>query len=364
MSNLIEKRLIAKATHLGFPVSANFELTPVCNFNCDMCYVRTSYDKVKSLGGLTSVDSWLKIAEELKSLGCVFVLLTGGEPLTFPGFSLLYSRLSEMGFIITINTNATLIDDEIINIFKKYPPRRVNITLYGFSVESYKSLCHNSDGYNKAIAGLKLLKDNNIDIKLNLDVTKKINPEVNQILEFADKNNLPIAVNSYMFPFCRFHCYGERTPKEERVNELTASEYWIEFEKRLHKENFINSMKAKLESVKDKEVQQKDCVMDCRGGQSSLWITWDFNMAPCALMDSPHINLNEHSVSQAWEMTKESVKTLQPIEVCKGCKIKSFCPSCYASVKAELQACGNTDYVCKLSQYNYNRALSLVGNNN
>ena len=39
--------------------------------------------------------------------------------------------------ILTINTNGTLIDEELAEFLGKYKPRRVNITLYGTDEETY-----------------------------------------------------------------------------------------------------------------------------------------------------------------------------------------------------------------------------------
>ena len=48
-----------------------------------------------------------------------------------------------MGFIISINSNATLIDEKQVEWLSKYKPRCVNVTLYGASNETYKQLCNN-----------------------------------------------------------------------------------------------------------------------------------------------------------------------------------------------------------------------------
>lgn len=42
-------------------------------------------------------------------------------------------------------------------IFAKIRPRRVNVTLYGASGETYKSLCGDETGYAKAMRGIQLL---------------------------------------------------------------------------------------------------------------------------------------------------------------------------------------------------------------
>ena len=40
--NMVERRLFAKAYEKSVPIYGVLELTPLCNMNCDMCYVRLS----------------------------------------------------------------------------------------------------------------------------------------------------------------------------------------------------------------------------------------------------------------------------------------------------------------------------------
>lgn len=51
--------------------------------------------------------------------------------------------------IVTVNTNGTLLNEDWAAFFAKNPPRRVNVTLYGASGETYKSLCGDETGYGQ-----------------------------------------------------------------------------------------------------------------------------------------------------------------------------------------------------------------------
>lgn len=86
-------------------------------------------------------DFWLELARQAKEQGMLYLLLTGGEPFLYPDFWMLYEELVKMGFVISINSNGSLIDEKIIEKLKKYPPARINITLYGASDETYERLC-------------------------------------------------------------------------------------------------------------------------------------------------------------------------------------------------------------------------------
>lgn len=112
MNNLTyEKRLIAKAARSHTPINGSLELLPLCNMNCDMCYVRLSRSEMERQGRLRSAAEWISLARQMQKAGTLFLLLTGGEPLLFPDFKALYLELRKMGMILTINTNGTLMDE-------------------------------------------------------------------------------------------------------------------------------------------------------------------------------------------------------------------------------------------------------------
>ncbi len=109
------------------PINGTLELTTACNLSCRMCYVHSSAETPLTL----PLSEWLRIAEEMKDAGTLFLMLSGGEPLLYPSFRELFSKLKEMGFILTVNTNGTLLDREWADFFSENKPRRINISLYG-----------------------------------------------------------------------------------------------------------------------------------------------------------------------------------------------------------------------------------------
>ena len=136
--NPIEQMLVERAFRMRLPIACTLELTPLCNFDCRMCYVRLSGEELRGRGRLLSGSEWLRIAEEMKTAGVLFVLLTGGEPLLHPDFREIYRGLISMGMIVSVNTNGSLIDEEWADFFAENRPRRVNITLYGADEATYE----------------------------------------------------------------------------------------------------------------------------------------------------------------------------------------------------------------------------------
>ena len=63
--------LYQKAAAAGVPLSGTFELTPVCNMDCKMCYVRLSHREQEAIGPLADAAKWLQLFYNQLSLCCL-----------------------------------------------------------------------------------------------------------------------------------------------------------------------------------------------------------------------------------------------------------------------------------------------------
>ena len=133
------EQLDRKARAKGIPLSGQFELTPLCNFDCKMCYSHLTKDQMQSASLLT-VEQWKQIIDEAYAAGLIRVMLTGGECLTYPGFKELYLYLHSLGCEIRVLTNGTLLDDSWIRFFRDHPPILIQISLYGSDDDSYEKV--------------------------------------------------------------------------------------------------------------------------------------------------------------------------------------------------------------------------------
>ena len=112
----ISKYLTAKAAARKIPLSGVFELTSRCNFNCKMCYIHGMENMDSLRKDELSLAEWLSIAREAKKEGLLFLLLTGGEAMLRDDFAELYEALAKMGFRLVINTNGSMVTDEILDV--------------------------------------------------------------------------------------------------------------------------------------------------------------------------------------------------------------------------------------------------------
>lgn len=197
---VLQHSLFQRADISQTPLQGTFELTPRCTMDCAMCYIHMTPQELHSLGHEYSAAHWLKIAEEARAEGMLYILLTGGEPLLHPEFREIYTQLNKMGFIISINSNATLIDKKFMEWFAKYPPNRINVTLYGASNETYSRLCRYPGGYDRVTEAIALMQSAGINIKLNATISQFNVCDYKSILNFSKEHNIPIDMVTYLYP--------------------------------------------------------------------------------------------------------------------------------------------------------------------
>jgi len=81
-----------------------------------------------------------RIGREAVELGAFWCLITGGEPLLRKDFADIYLCLKNKGLLVSVFTNATLLNRDHIELFKKYPPRDIEVSVYGVTPETYESV--------------------------------------------------------------------------------------------------------------------------------------------------------------------------------------------------------------------------------
>ena len=320
----------------GIPISGTFELTERCNFNCKMCYVHDLKVKKDSL----SARDWIKLGEEAKKAGTIFLLLTGGEPLIRDDFPEIYEALIKMGFFISINTNGSLVD-RYIDLFKKYPPSRFNISLYGSDDETYKSLCE-VNKYQKVVDNIKLLKDNGFDVRMNMVLTPANAHCYKGICDRARELDTPLKPTTYSFPQLRLSKHDD----EVRLSPEEAARYTFAIDKYYKDTDSYNMKIDAYCGIPDGPHSDR---VRCRAGRASFWLTADGEMRPCGMLNEPNTYPLEIGFEKAWQQTMNKTSQIRLPKECIDCEYAGICMVCAAMCKAETGEFNKKpEYICKM----------------
>lgn len=351
----IRDRLWEKAGKEGFPLTAAFELLPVCNLSCKMCYVRKSMKEVQQEGGLKDGKWWLEKAKEASSYGLLFPLLTGGEPFLHPDFRQILTGMQDMGMQVSINSNATLIDRETAKWLGNHVPNRINITLYGASEKTYENLCGDGNAYKKVCDAVQWLKEYQVPVKFNTSITPQNVQDLEEMIRFAKKVESPIQAAYYMFPPVRRNqdMIGQNDrliPEEAGLARVKADflqgepEWFVGMAKRFS--YFVPLEKCNLQP--DENVKMK---MSCRAGHCSFWLDWQGNMRNCGMYSSVTLSTENRDFGEVWKELREQTHKVRYAPVCAVCPNQPLCHSCIAMVANECgDINGKPEYLCRMNQ--------------
>lgn len=331
---------------MGRPLNASFELTPRCNFNCRMCYIHRA-DSAKLKERELSTEKWLSLADEAADMGVLILLLTGGEPTIREDFDEIYTYCKRKGFSVHINTNGSLIDDKKLELFKRLPPTRINLSLYGFDKETYKTINGCPEAFEKSKEAALRLREAGIQTALSFSVTQYNLGDMENAYAFARENSFNCAAATYMYPAVRVDGKADRlSPEDSALATLACSKYRWGDKFRIDE----NALRELTCPDTDGDAAAEPCgePIRCRAAKSSFWLTWDGIMTPCGMMPLPKADVKEASLEEAWAAVREESAAIRTPAKCAACPDKKACNYCAASCYAETGSFSEApDYLCR-----------------
>ncbi len=347
----IERHLIRTASLTRTPVTGSIELLPLCNMNCDMCYVRLSPHEMEQKGRLRTADEWLLLGRQMRDAGVLFLLLTGGEPLLYPDFRQVYTGLKEMGMILTINTNGTLLDEDWADFFAQNKPRRINITLYGSDEAAYASLCHYPGGFEKTIKAIGLLRHRGVDVKVGGSLTKANGDDVEKLVALGEELDVPVRIDTYMMPATR-----EREKPYDMQSRLDPESAAAARIKALRLEmgdamflSYAQTMIAQIDGFQGGEAVPGP--MTCLAGSCSFTVNWQGELRPCVILTQPAASVFDMGFEKAWKTVSQGVQTIRLNAKCSACALRPLCRTCAACALLETgKHDGVPQYMCRYAE--------------
>ncbi len=159
------------------PINVTWELTLACNLRCKHCGSSAGSCRKNEL----SLARSLELCDELKELGTKEATLIGGEPLLSEKWFPVAKKLNSLGIKVNFVSNATIMSDEIVRKLKE-----AKISNFGISIDGKKETNDYIRGegvFDKIIASIKKLQENEIKVSIATTVSKFNYPELDEIYQ-------------------------------------------------------------------------------------------------------------------------------------------------------------------------------------
>lgn len=334
-----------KSREKGIPLCGQFELTPLCNFSCGMCYVHLDADQLAGRS-VMPVSVWKDLMHQAWEAGMMQATLTGGECLAYPGFDELFLYLHSLGCGVAVLTNGFLLDDRRIEFFLRHRPECVQVTLYGWNDDVYGRVT-GQRAFGTVTRNIRKAIDAGLNVKLTITPSTYLGDDVLETIRAAAGITRNYRVNSAIF-----------TPREEtgraRQRANPEADQYIRIDRLMKELRGLEAREISADRLPPVGGPHHVCEkrgLQCGGGRSSFVITWDGTLLPCNGLYGIRAYPLRDGFAEAWTRINREANNYPRVPECEGCAYKKACAGCaavlqqYASPgKQPLELCETVRY--------------------
>jgi radical SAM protein with 4Fe4S-binding SPASM domain len=312
------------------PLEVAIEITRRCPLECRHCYNNLDMADLEARNRELTKEEYFKLLDDLSEMGAFWILFTGGEIFARKDFLEIYTYAKTKGFLITLFTNGTIINEKIADYLSEWPPFAIEITLYGRTRETYEALTAVPGSYDRCMRGIGLLRDRGLPLKLKTVGTSINKHEVLSMKAFVeDELHLDFKFDSLMSP--RIDC--SQSPLAVRLlpEEVVALD--------LHSPKVAAEHRKNIEREIDQPLalEESNALYSCGGGVKAFAIDPYGHMSICVLSHQETYDIRAGSVKDGWDHFLLQVRGRQrkTISKCAACRIHSVCSMCPANGELE-----------------------------
>jgi len=323
------------------PITFDLEVTARCNNDCRHCYINLPAGDWAAQADELSTLEIEDIARQAADLGTVWCLITGGEPLVRDDFPDLYLGLKRVGLLVSVFTNACLVTQEHVELFRRYPPRDIEVTVYGATRETYERVTRRPGSYDAHIRGLDLLLEGGVEVRLKAMIPRDNVHELDAISAFCHARTK----DYYRFdPLLHLRFDGDTHRNAEIRAQRLSPEEIVAIE--MADEARLDALQhgCAAGELVDLQIEHDGCddLFQCGAGTGSFAVGYDGTFRLCSSLWHPDTtyDLRAGTLAEAWDVVVPRVRGLHSRskdyrDKCGRCRIVNLCLWCPAHAALE-----------------------------
>jgi radical SAM protein with 4Fe4S-binding SPASM domain len=332
------------------PLNGSIAMTHRCHLRCVHCYLGCERQTPPARGELDTAF-WCSVVDQVAEAGCLNLLITGGEPLLRPDFARVYRHARERGILVTVFTNATLVDEPLVRLFEELPPQEVEVTLYGASEDVYERVTGVKGSYRRCLAAIDRLLERGVPVGLKSVILTDNQHEMSALRQMATDRGVDFRVDGALFPGRD----GDRGPLDHRV----PAERAVAIE--MEDEGLRSRTAEYFERTRGAVPAEK--LFDCTAGITSFHVDSEGTLLPCLMVATHGFDLRQGTFREGWEgvIPRFQEQEIRPGFDCHTCDMRFLCGACPAQAGLESGSPHRkAEYLCRLGEARFD-ALGALG---
>ena len=317
----LSKIIHEDAGERNIPINGAIDITSSCNLRCVHCYIRDT-----DCGQELSFKEICEIFDQIADAGCLWLCITGGEPLIRPDFRDIYSYAKRKGFLITLFTNGTLLTPSLADFLADEPPFVIDISLYGVTEGTYEKVTGVRGSYRHCMNGIELALERRLPLKLKTIIMTLNANEFHDMRRYAKNLGVPFRHDALINPRIDGSLEPTRyrlTPEEIVSLELEDPELADE----------ISKVYIELYGIRGK----REKLYNCGAGRGMFHITSDGKLNICTIASEPGYDLRTGNFNTGfYDVFPEVLKKMRTrVSECQSCAAANMCGQCPAWAELE-----------------------------
>lgn len=345
------RRFTARVAEQRVPVSGLLELTSRCNLRCVHCYLGPQEHHWARRHQEPGLERLLAIIDEIVDAGCLYLGITGGDPMIHEHFTAVYRHAREKGLIVTVLCNGILVRDEILELFREYPPASVEVSLYGATQKTYEAVTCVPGSYARCRAGIRRLIDAGVRVELKTVMMTLNAHEIDAMRRIADELGVAFRMDAGLFPELQDR---DAQPLKLRVSPQESVE-----------REFADPRTARTWSERlERDVVPSQELYRCGAGVTGFYIDPYGQASPCLMTTQHRHSLAERSFKSLWERELVQIKSTRPGDHygCNDCEMQVACTGCPGFNHLENgREDVKSEYVCETTHERWKRIQLEIG---
>lgn len=296
------------------PIRTVFELTYRCNLACDFCYCQGREDPE------LSTDEVCSAIQGLRSEGCMFLALSGGEILCRTDFWEIaqYARSEHMA--LELKTNGTLLDEDAAERMAALLPMNVDISFHAAEPAIHDAVTGVRGSFDAALKGLRLLKGMGVPVTVKSLLTRENYREYDRIRALAADLGADCLVDITVTAGQDGGCGAHRHRiDDEQLAELVAG----------HEADFLMSL---TETLTEEDFREAADLHQCNAGLTTCCINPYGDVFPCVQFLRRVGSVRETDLHSIWhgsgELDRIRQVRLKDLQLCSSCDLLHYCIRC------------------------------------
>ena len=337
------------------PLQFDLELTARCNNDCRHCYINLPAADDAARARELSSEEIDGVATQAVEMGALWCLVTGGEPLLRDDFAEVYTGLKRLGLLVSVFTNAGLVRDEHIELFRQYPPRDVEVTVYGATEATYERVTRRRGSHAAFVAGVDRLLSAGVRVRLKAMALRSTVHEFDEIGRFCRARTKDF----YRFdPLLHLRLDGDPQRNEIIRAERLSPDEIVALE-RADPERFGALVDlCRTFAGEEPDAGDDSRLLRCNAGMTSFTVGWDGTFRLCSSLGYPGTTADLRAVplAEAWRDLVPSVRRLRSDSerfraTCARCGLQDLCLWCPAHAALETGALDEwVEYFCEVAK--------------